>query len=70
MSLRLFDFTCVNGHTTEHFTNPDVREVICPECEAKAKRIISPVRAVFKGTGFPTADDKWAARHEKAAKLH
>jgi putative FmdB family regulatory protein len=69
MSLRLYDFTCTNGHTTEQLTNPDQREVICPVCGHTSRRIISPVSTIFKGSGWPDADDKWARDHEKAAKL-
>ena len=43
MSLMLFDFTCPNGHTTEHFTKSDVKEVKCPDCDLMSTRIISPV---------------------------
>lgn len=67
MSNILFDFTCPNGHTTEHLVSSDTRQLLCPVCGQIAKRITSPVSSVFKGTGFPTADDKWAKEHERLA---
>ena len=60
--LRLFDFTCVDGHTTEELINPDVEEVSCSECGQTSKRLISPSR--FK---FNVHTDRWAKQHEKAA---
>ena len=66
---RLYDFTCSNNHTTEHYIESDTRELLCPVCGHTATRIISPVLTVFKGTGWADADDKWARRHEKAANL-
>lgn len=68
MARMLFDFTCQNNHTTEHFTLSTQREIICPVCGHTAQRITSPVKSIFKGSGFPDADDKWAREHEKAAK--
>ena len=65
MSLMLVDFTCPNGHTTEHFTNPDVREVQCPDCDLMSNRIISPTNFKLDHT-FPGYYDKWAREHEKA----
>ena len=60
--LRLFDFTCVKGHTTEELINPDVEEVSCSECGSTSKRLISPSR--FK---FNIHNDRWARQHEKSA---
>lgn len=65
---RIYDFTCSNNHTTEHYVDPETREIICPVCGHTAQRIISPVSTIFKGKGWPGADDKWARDHEKAAK--
>ena len=65
MSLMLFDFTCTEGHTTEHLTKSDVKEVKCTECGAISNRIISPVSCKLDHT-FPGYHDKWAREHEKA----
>lgn len=67
MSLRLYDFTCTNNHTTEHLTDPDQRVVLCPVCGHNAQRIISPVSFSLDNT-FPGYSMKWARDHEKAAK--
>ena len=67
MSLMLFDFTCTEGHTTEHLIKSDVKEVECTECGAKSNRIISPINFRLDHT-FPGYHDKWARDHEKAAK--
>lgn len=68
MTKMLFDFTCPNNHTSEHLVTSDTRELLCPVCGHIAKRITSPVSSIFKGSGFPTADDKWAREHERLAK--
>lgn len=65
MSLMLFDFTCPDGHTTEHFTKSDVKEVKCPVCGLMSNRIISPTNFRLDHT-FPGYYDKWAREHEKA----
>lgn len=67
MSKMLFDFRCNSNHTTEHYVDSDTRELLCPVCGHISMRITSPIRSVFKGFGFPDADDKWARDHEKAA---
>jgi hypothetical protein len=61
---RLYDFSCVNKHTTEELINPDVKEISCSICGESGKRLISPSR--FK---FNIHNDRWAKQHEKAAKV-
>ncbi len=70
MAKMLFDFTCPNDHTTEHLVSSDTRELLCPVCGHTATRITSPIRSIFKGSGFPDADNKWAKDHERLAKSH
>lgn len=65
---RIYDFTCSNNHTTEHYVDTETREVLCSVCGHTAQRIISPVTTIFKGTGWADKDDKWARDQEKAAK--
>jgi len=67
MSKMLFDFCCNNNHTTEHYVDSNIREVLCQVCGHTSTRVISPISTIFKGTGFPTADDKWAREHDKTA---
>jgi putative FmdB family regulatory protein len=41
---------------------------VCPECRKKAlKRIISPVRIVFKGSGFYSTDHRPSAASDSPA---
>lgn len=72
MTRKLFDFRCSNDHTTEHLTLDDQREIVCPVCGEKAMRIISKTSFVLEGVSgdFPTAHQKWAETHEKAAKTN
>jgi len=41
---RLFDFKCDNGHVNEFLRDVDVEEVDCPDCELKARKIVTPVK--------------------------
>jgi len=59
---RLYEFSCVNKHTTEERINPDVKEIGFSICGEMSKRLISPSR--FK---FNVHTDRWAKQHEKAA---
>ena len=64
---RIYDFTCANNHTTEHYIDEKEREVLCPVCGHTATRIISPISFKLDNT-FPGYSMKWARDHEKAAK--
>jgi hypothetical protein len=61
VSLRVFDFRCVNGHVSEHFEEAGTCAVQCPTCQQMALRLVSAPRAKLEGiTGaFPSAADKW-----------
>jgi hypothetical protein len=61
---RLYDFSCVNKHTTEELINPDVKEISCSICGEQSMRLISPVRSKFN-----IHTDRWAKQHEKAARV-
>ena len=41
---RLYDFQCDNGHVNEFLRDSDVEEVDCPDCELKARKIVTPVK--------------------------
>lgn len=61
MPRRLFDFTCKNSHTTEHFVDTDTKDVSCSECGEMATRIISPTGIYlepFSGD-HPSSYDRW-----------
>ena len=60
----IVDMVCSEGHRNEYWVERDVREAPCTECSDMASRVVSPVQVKFKGHGFPSNDDKWAARHE------
>ena len=70
MPRRMFDFTCKNSHTTEHFVETDTKEVSCSECGEMATRIISPTGIYlepFSGD-HPSSYDRWnRVRAEKLA---
>ena len=65
--LKRFDYKCTECyHIEEHWTHSE-DYVSCLECGETAKRIISPIRTHYKGTGWPDADERWAKDHERAA---
>ncbi len=69
--LMLFDFKCPDcHHQCEELVKRDIKHIGCPECGGIMDRVISPTRFKLEGlTGhFPTAADKWARQHEKAAR--
>jgi hypothetical protein len=67
---RIFEFRCDKDHLTEKLVDDEVRSIECPHCRNEASRIISSPRISLEGiTGaFPSAADKWARKHEQAAK--
>lgn len=73
MSIRVFDFRCVNGHVTEHFVDSTYREgddVQCPHCRKPASRQPAAPRSQLEGiTGaFPGAAMAWEKRRESHMK--
>jgi hypothetical protein len=69
MTMKLFDFKCLNGHIEEHLVDAETRQVIC-DCGETARRVISPVTVKLEAISgdFPSATGKWAKQHERAAK--
>jgi hypothetical protein len=69
---RIFEFRCVKDHVSEKFVDDEVRSVECPHCHNEASRIISSPRIRLEGiTGaFPSAAEKWARKHEEAARAY
>lgn len=63
---KLFDFKCKNNHITEHFTESNQEQVLCPECGHTSSRIISGTSFKLDHT-FAGESIKWARRHERAA---
>jgi hypothetical protein len=68
MGYRMYDFTCLNGHTYEALVETDTRTDDCPQCGLRATRIISAVRCKLDPISgdFPGATMKWAREHERA----
>lgn len=69
----LYEYKCPRGHWFEDFNTIENREnKKCPDCGAKAKKLISAVRLDYYSMGtdpsLPTASDKWAKMHEKEAR--
>ena len=54
----VYDFKCSECSTVfEIKRSPrQLDDVRCPECDAPAKRVFTPVGAIFKGSGFHTTD--------------
>ena len=65
--IKVRDYRCSNGHTSEHFTQEDTASVQCPECGFIALKTICSPRFVLEGWSgsFPGAASKWEQRHEK-----
>ena len=69
MAIRVFDFVCNRGHSSELFADEAVKQLMCPLCGEVAHRVISIPRFKLDGVSgdFPTAGDKWARVHTEAA---
>ena len=63
----LFDFTCDSGHTTEKFIDSETKEVVCPVCQAIAKRIVTPVK-IKRDVNSAAGKERWAKQREKQIK--
>ncbi|HEX5074256.1 MAG TPA: hypothetical protein VFW03_13660 [Gemmatimonadaceae bacterium] len=63
--IRVFDFRCSNGHTSEHFVQNETA-VQCPQCDQLALRMPAAPRSKLEPfTGaFPGAADKWVRDRE------
>lgn len=69
---RIFEFRCAKEHITEKLVDDEIRTIECPHCHNDASRIISSPKINLEGiTGaFPSAHDKWARKHEEAARAY
>ena len=59
---RLFDFKCDNGHVNEFLRDVEVEEVDCPDCELKARKIVTPV--TINGGDSWKETRKWVKKRE------
>ena len=48
----LYEFMCPNGKITEKFVRMGTKEIKCPKCHQKAKKIISLCTFELKGNGW------------------
>lgn len=64
-----YDFRCTKCDTTFEVVRPmgSTDDVCCPECDAPAARIFTPVGIAFKGSGFHNTDYKDSSRSKPAA---
>jgi putative FmdB family regulatory protein len=63
----LYEFKCPSGTITEKFVKMDTKEITCPRCHKKAKKIISACFFELKGGGW-CADGYSHEKEEKGAK--
>lgn len=63
----IYEFKCPNGTITEKFVKMDTKEITCPMCHKKAKKIISGCSFALKGGGW-FADGYSYAKEGKSAK--
>ncbi|MSQ32182.1 MAG: FmdB family transcriptional regulator [Dehalococcoidia bacterium] len=64
-----YEYKCVNGHVFElkqSFSDKPIDK--CPECDAKAKRVIHAVSVTFKGSGWYVNDHGRSTRQEPTEK--
>jgi putative FmdB family regulatory protein len=47
----IYEFKCPTGTLTEKFVKMGTKEITCPKCHQKAKKIISPCSFELKGGG-------------------
>jgi len=69
--MKLFDFRCQTcRYKWEAVAVDENSEEFCPKCSDIAQPIISSVNFRLNGAdpAFPTASERWAKRHERAAR--
>ena len=59
---RVFDCKCDNGHVNEKFVDVETNEVQCPDCELKARKIVTPV--TINGGDSWKETRKWVKKRE------
>ena len=69
MSIKIYDYQCVNGHIHEVFVHSSEEIVLCKTCGEPSKRLITGGHFKLDGAdlAFPTAAMKWDKRHSKEA---
>lgn len=59
----VYEFECPHGKIIEELVPMGTEEIVCPECQQQAKRIISPCTFTLKGGGWYA--DGYAAKGGK-----
>lgn len=55
----IYEFVCKKcGRFDDLIPFSKIKEIVCPKCSGKVKRILSSFSPVFKGTGFYETDYK------------
>lgn len=67
MSRRLYDFTCIGGHSQEKLVSYEVTKVSCELCGKDAHRQISAPRISLDPVSgdHPQATARWARQREE-----
>ena len=60
----IYEFECPNGTITERLVSADTKEIECPKCHEKAKRIMSLCTFLLKGGGWFA--DGYASRRNRS----
>jgi putative FmdB family regulatory protein len=60
----IYEFKCPNGKITEKFVKMGAKEIKCPKCHQKAKKIMSRCTFELKGDGW-YADGYSSKKEEK-----
>lgn len=58
----VYEFECSNGNVTEKLVKMDTKEIECPICHQKAKKIMSACTFELKGGGW-FADGYTSKKH-------
>jgi hypothetical protein len=58
----MFDFRCDSGHVNEKLVDTETTEIDCPDCQLKARKIVTPVK-IDAGDSWKETR-KWVKRRE------
>jgi putative FmdB family regulatory protein len=62
----IYEFECPDGTITAELVKVGTREITCPKCHKKAKKIISACTFELKGGGW--CADGYSSKNEKKKK--
>ena len=67
MVMPIYEFECPNGTITEKFVKIGTKEIICPTCRKKAKKVIFLCNFHLKGGGW--FSDGYSSTRDNKAKI-